>query len=207
MLKKLIKENLNYYLSKNEYYDSVATENGFLNKISSNLLIEPENILKSEQKILFNNKISVNSTMEDVTKELGKYNYQLEKSKALGHSIVFYKKMIASFRSRFELHFIEDQFILGFITFDVPNTLNKLKVINALAEKYEVEAKEIDLDLLRIEDDCKNYIQVIDSVNLTLAYGNRSKTNNQMIYNLTHEKERAKRNSTERESLKLQNNL
>ncbi len=207
MLKSFLKSNLNYYLSKNEYYDSVVTENGFLNKISSELFINAERVLHTDQRILFNNKVDINASLNQVVAKLGRYNYLLEKSKSQNHSILFYKKLIASLRARFELHFIEDQFIIGFATFDVSNTSNKLKILKALSEKYGVSLEEMEVENFRIEDEYKNYIQIIDSVNITLAYGNRSKTHSEMIYNITQEKEFAKEALIKKENLHLQNNI
>jgi len=207
MLTRFIKKNIDYYLSKNEYYDSVTTENGFLNKIASSIFVESENVLKTNQRILFNNKVDINSPMSQVVAKLGKYNYYLEKSRTQNHSILFYKKLIGSLRSRFELHFIEDQLIIGFATFDVSNTYNKLKVLKALAEKYNFKMEDIDLENFRLEDEYNNYIQIIDSVNITLAYGNKSKTNNQLIYDITREKEHIKQSLINRENLHLQNNI
>lgn len=207
MLKRFVKNNFNYYLSRNEYYDSVATENGFLNRIASNLFIKSNNVLTTQNRILFNNKIQINATESEVIDQLGKYNFYLEKSKSQKHAILFYKKLIGALRARFELHFVEGELIIAFTTFDVSSTSNKLKVLKALTEKYEVTMQDTNLDNFRIEDAYGNYIQIIDSVNITLAYGHNSKENNQLINNLANEKEFVRQSLIDRENKHLKHNL
>lgn len=207
MLSKLVKKKFNYYLSRSEYYNSVITENSFIKTISSDINISSDHTRYTDQPIFFNNKLQLNSNYEEIVEKLGEPSYKLYKSKSKRQLVLFYKKIIGTIRSRFELHLVDDRLIIGFLTFDVFSMSRKLKVVNAIVEKYGIGLSDIDINKLKITDSNNHYIKIIDSVHLTLAYGINTKQINQLIFDMANEHEIAKLSEIQRETNDILNNI
>lgn len=197
------------YFSRSDYYDSIANDNGFIQTLFADVPPGIENSHSTEGSILFNNKITINSSLKMIEAVLGKPSYVLDKSQFVDHKIVFYKKIIGAYRVRFELHLIEDKLFIGFKTFDISTTNDKMKIINSLFKKYELTPfpTDIKLEELKIEDSSGNYIKVLESVNITLAYSSDNKSITETLLNMSNNKEMLEMKKAQNEEKSLLNSI
>lgn len=189
MLSNLFSKKQSFYVSKNEYYETITTENAYLKMIASDLQIANDEDCKTESQILFNNKLELNCKYDEIINSLGAPIYQTNKPSTKNHSVLFYKKRIGEYKIRLEIHVVEKKFLIGFITFNLTNIDEKKDILDLLLTKYKVKRKEFYSKDFRIYNDRNEFIKVIDSVDVTLVYGVNSKFKNQIITKIAEEKE------------------
>ena len=92
MFTTLFSRKPRFYVSKNEYYETIATENTNLKNIATDLDFIKNEDFRTDVPILFNSKLKLSSTHQDIIDCFGSPVYQLDKSTVNQHSVLFYKK-------------------------------------------------------------------------------------------------------------------
>lgn len=189
MLLNFFSKKPSFYSTKDDYYKTITTETTFLKIIASNLDFVKNHSYKTEKQILFNNKLTLDSTHKEIIDQLGKPLYQVQKNPSLKHNVLFYKKKIGTYNIRLEIHVVNKKYLIGFINFNISSTTEKMDVIKLICNKYDINHEIEHLKDFRIYNDKNEYIKIIDSIDITLVYGSNSEQTNKIITKLSDEKE------------------
>ena len=207
MLSSLFSRKARFYVSKNEYYETITTENTYLKAVATDLNLPSKKQHLTSKDILYNNKLGLTSKYKEIIEVLGTPVYQVNKSRSNKHHVLFYKKRIGTYNSRLEIHLVNNRFLIGFITFNVANDKEKKTLFDLIARKYEVNCEKDHLGDIKIFNDSNEYIKVIDSVNITLVYGVDSESNNKTITDLANQKELKYLSVDQKNRVDLYNNI
>tara|TARA_R110000868_G_scaffold33020_1_gene120259 strand:- start:410 stop:1033 length:624 start_codon:yes stop_codon:yes gene_type:complete len=207
MISTIFTKRPRYYVSKNDYYETIITENTNLKNIATDLDFVKNEDFKTESTILFNNKLKLNSTYNDIIECFGTPIHQLDKSSANQHSVLFYKKRVGTYKIRLEIHVVDRKFLIGFITFNLSSKSEKSSIIDSISNKYQINITKKYLEDFRIFNHKNEFIKVIDSVDLTLVYGEYSASKNQIIKNIADEKELKYLSSDQKNKSLLHDNI
>lgn len=207
MLKSIFLKKSNFYFSKNEYYETLSTENNNLKILTNDLGTLSDLDSKTDLQIFYNNKLKLNSSYQEIIDCLGTPLFEKKKSLAQPYSVLFYKKKIGTFKVRLEIHVINGLFLIGFISFNLTNKKSKSYLIDIISNKYNIDHTNLHLSDFRIYNDENEFIKIIDSVDLTLAYGINSESNKQIIERITIEKKSKYLTVSEQNSLIVYNNI
>lgn len=170
-----------FRISKSQYYETITTGNTYLQNIASNADVINNTDFVTKAPILFNNTLSLNSSYQEVIDCFGTPAHQVDKNTANQHSILFYKKKVGIHKVRLEIHVVNQQFLIGFITFSLTSQKEKSPVIDSVSEEYHINRAKNHLEDFRIYNEKNEFIKVIDSVDLTLVYWSNTESNNQLI--------------------------
>ena len=106
-----------------------------------------------------------------------------------------------------EIHVVDRKFLIGFITFNLSSKSEKSSIIDSISNKYQINITKKYLEDFRIFNHKNEFIKVIDSVDLTLVYGEHSASKNQIIKNIADEKELKYLSSDQKNKSLLHDNI
>lgn len=183
MLFSFLKRKPAFYPKLENYYQSAA-KNSLLKQLANNLDHYDEQLYLTNKPIQFKYDIPIGISNHAVKTILGKPDIIHNENLADGHVVWYYHKPSNAIHTKYELHFFENTFIAGFLSFDVHNTNKKLRVLHGIFRKFLHTAPKVQADQVIIIDEKDNFFKLIDSVYLTLAYSNNAPKYKRIIQQL-----------------------
>ncbi|MBI5217347.1 MAG: hypothetical protein HY958_00255 [Bacteroidia bacterium] len=160
-----------YYLSTAGYYTFFEKYENFrfiLNFLHSDNFRQA---IKTDAIICFKGIVDFGMHQEKVKKLLpGKPAWIFQNSEINNHEVFFYKWKIGGYRTKAELHFLDECFFMGIYTFDNYPVSDYNKIKNLLLKKYQVTNDNLNAQTISIIDDHKNFILVRDIHGCSIIY-------------------------------------